>query len=245
MLNLLTNAIKYRSPERQPQVHLVSQKDQNEVTLTCQDNGLGIDLKKYGHKIFGLNQTFHGNANARGVGLFIIKNQIEAMGGSISVESEPGKGTKFNIVFNQLQNDLLKIGRLWVIDDDEIYKYSLRRSIDKTQAVRQVDTFSNGKMAVDYLTEHQIDPDALPDLILLDMDMPVMDGWEFLQEYQRLSAHLAKKAKIYVSSALLSTEDEKLLRQIGIEDSYLTKPVRTEDLLSLFRKIKPESKPIV
>lgn len=97
MLNLLTNAIKYRSPERRPHVRFFSYLKDNIVHLVCKDNGLGINLQKHGHKIFGLHKTFHGNQDARGVGLYITKNQIEAMGGTISVESIEGEGTTFTL----------------------------------------------------------------------------------------------------------------------------------------------------
>jgi PAS domain S-box-containing protein len=100
-LNLLTNAIKYRSPQRAPQIFFKSYIDKDGmISLTCQDNGLGINLEKHGAKIFGLNKTFHEHPDAKGTGLFITKNQIETMGGSIYVESEVDKGTKFIIYFN-------------------------------------------------------------------------------------------------------------------------------------------------
>ncbi|OYU83845.1 MAG: hypothetical protein CFE24_09325 [Flavobacterium sp. BFFFF2] len=101
ILNLLTNAIKYRSPERAPQIIFKSNIDQDGIiSLTCEDNGLGINLEKYGAKLFGLNKTFHAHPDAKGTGLFITKNQIETMGGTISAKSEVDKGTKFIIYFN-------------------------------------------------------------------------------------------------------------------------------------------------
>jgi signal transduction histidine kinase len=71
------------------------------VKLTVQDNGLGIDLVKNRAKLFGMYKTFHDNEDARGVGLFLTKNQIEAMLGSIEVESEVGVGSTFKIYFNE------------------------------------------------------------------------------------------------------------------------------------------------
>ncbi len=100
-LNLLTNAIKYRSPNRAPQIFLKSYIDKDGmISLTCEDNGMGINLHKNGSKLFGLNKTFHEHPEARGRGLFITKNQIETMGGTIYAESEVDKGTKFIIHFN-------------------------------------------------------------------------------------------------------------------------------------------------
>jgi PAS domain S-box-containing protein len=98
-LNLISNAIKYRSPKRSPAISLRTFRENGRCHFICQDNGLGIDLEKYGHKLFGLYKTFHENKDAQGVGLFLTKNQVEAMGGSIRVESQVDKGTTFTIMF--------------------------------------------------------------------------------------------------------------------------------------------------
>ncbi len=99
LLNLLTNAMKYRSPDRAPMIKIDTRMVNGKTVLTIKDNGLGIDLEKHGHKLFGLNKTFHRHAEAKGVGLYITKTQVESMGGTISAESEPGKGATFTIIF--------------------------------------------------------------------------------------------------------------------------------------------------
>jgi two-component system aerobic respiration control sensor histidine kinase ArcB len=68
--------------------------------LQVADNGRGIDVEKYGAKIFGLYKTFHGNEDARGVGLFLVKNQIESMRGRIELDSAVGVGSTFKVFFN-------------------------------------------------------------------------------------------------------------------------------------------------
>ena len=88
---------KYRSLDRAPKLSFRSKYINSFVMLEIQDNGLGIDLEKHGHKLFGMYKTFHKHKEARGIGLFITKNQIEAMGGKIEVESTPNIGTTFKI----------------------------------------------------------------------------------------------------------------------------------------------------
>ncbi|MET1260815.1 PAS domain-containing sensor histidine kinase [Flagellimonas sp. DF-77] len=100
ILNLLTNAVKYRHPDRQPQIRLECRKQDGHIQFSIGDNGLGIDLNKYGKKLFGMYKTFHNNVDARGIGLYITKNQIEAMGGSIMACSEPEQGSTFNVYFH-------------------------------------------------------------------------------------------------------------------------------------------------
>ncbi|MDN3549519.1 PAS domain-containing sensor histidine kinase [Mucilaginibacter aquaedulcis] len=95
--NLLTNALKYSHPDRQPFIKCYTIKDRNYVYLIFEDNGIGIDLERYGDKVFGMYKTFHQNPDARGIGLFITRNQIEALGGTIKVESTVNIGTKFTI----------------------------------------------------------------------------------------------------------------------------------------------------
>lgn len=98
ILNLLSNAIKYRHPDREPVIKINAYEKDNKVHFEVSDNGLGIDLEKYGDKLFGMYNTFHQNDNSKGIGLYITKNQVESMGGSIDVESEPGKGSTFKLI---------------------------------------------------------------------------------------------------------------------------------------------------
>ena len=95
--NLLTNAIKYKHLDRDPEITIESFINEKTIEIKLSDNGIGIDLEKYGDSIFGLYKTFHKNADAEGIGLYLIKNQIETYGGSIGIESEVGIGTTFTI----------------------------------------------------------------------------------------------------------------------------------------------------
>ncbi len=97
--NLLSNAIKYRSPERHLEVHFSTRKVEGRIELRVRDNGLGIDMEKYGDKLFGMHKTFHEHQEARGVGLFLTKTQVETLGGEIFAESEVNVGTTFVIRF--------------------------------------------------------------------------------------------------------------------------------------------------
>jgi PAS domain S-box-containing protein len=99
MLNLLSNALKYRYPGRDPEIRFETQLLDGRPVLKVHDNGLGIDLQQHGKAIFGLRKVFHGNSNAHGVGLFLIKTQVEALGGRIRVESIVNQGSTFIIEF--------------------------------------------------------------------------------------------------------------------------------------------------
>lgn len=96
-LNLFTNSIKYSSPERDLRLEISASKMDDMIRVTFSDNGMGIDLEKHRDKLFGMYKTFHKHKDAKGIGLFITKNQIEAMNGRIEVESKVGIGTTFKI----------------------------------------------------------------------------------------------------------------------------------------------------
>lgn len=106
--NLLTNAIKYKHPDRDPEIIISCENTLDAIILRVKDNGVGIDLKKYGKDLFGLYQTFHKNEDAEGVGLYLIKNQIESFGGHIYVDSEVNVGTTFTIIVNKLSHRTIK-----------------------------------------------------------------------------------------------------------------------------------------
>ena len=98
-LNLLTNSIKYKSPDREPKINIKTLNKNGKVQLLFQDNGLGINMERNGDKLFGLNKTFHRHPEAKGVGLFMTRTQIESMGGTITAKSEVDKGVLFTVTF--------------------------------------------------------------------------------------------------------------------------------------------------
>lgn len=95
--NFLSNAIRYSHPDRNPIITI--SYDEKKKAMSISDNGIGIDLKRYGDNLFGMYKTFHNNPDAKGIGLFITKNQIDAMGGKIETHSTLNEGTTFIIYF--------------------------------------------------------------------------------------------------------------------------------------------------
>ncbi|HSP40492.1 MAG TPA: PAS domain S-box protein [Gillisia sp.] len=99
--NLIANSIKYRRPGIPPRIEIRSQFQDGTINITFEDNGLGIDLNKKGDQVFGLYRRFHHHIEGKGMGLFLVKTQVELLGGKISIESEVNSGTKFTITFNE------------------------------------------------------------------------------------------------------------------------------------------------
>jgi PAS domain S-box-containing protein len=104
-LNLLSNSLKYVDSDRKPVIVFKTFHSNSNIILEARDNGLGINLERYGHQVFKLHKTFHKHPESRGIGLFMIKNQIEALGGEISIASQVDKGTTIFVNFNKYNFD--------------------------------------------------------------------------------------------------------------------------------------------
>lgn len=94
---LISNSIKYKQTDKDAVVHIRSSCRNGLLKISFKDNGMGLDLEKFGKKIFGISQRFHLNIGGKGIGLFLVKAQIELLGGTINVKSQPGVGTEFII----------------------------------------------------------------------------------------------------------------------------------------------------
>lgn len=109
LFNLINNAVKYRSPNRKPCVQISSRSNDEYIILEVSDNGLGIDLEKHQDNLFKLYKRFHSHTPGKGLGLFIVKQQVEKLNARIEVESVPEEGTTFRI-FHHKNLDHLKAG---------------------------------------------------------------------------------------------------------------------------------------
>lgn len=109
LLNLLSNAVKYVRLKQGAWINVRIEEKNEQITILVEDNGLGINLEKHGNKIFGMFKTFHRNEDARGIGLFITKSQVEVLGGEIIVESEEQKGSRFFVRLPKNPEETLRV----------------------------------------------------------------------------------------------------------------------------------------
>ncbi|WP_300565447.1 PAS domain-containing sensor histidine kinase [Flavobacterium sp.] len=103
--NLISNSIKYRRPDVAPVIKIKSELIDDKIEITYKDNGLGIDLKKRGEQVFGMYKRFHTHTEGKGMGLYMVKTQVETLGGTISIKSKINKGTEFKIKFEIEKNN--------------------------------------------------------------------------------------------------------------------------------------------
>lgn len=120
---------------------------------------------------------------------------------------------------------------IWVIDDDIIYQIIANKIIQKSEMFTNVTSFKNGKEAIDTLTSLAKQDELLPDIILLDINMPIMDGWEFMEEMTILKPSMTKKIIVYVVSSSIAIEDKNKSKTYPDILGYLSKPVHINDLI--------------
>ncbi|EIA07347.1 response regulator [Flavobacterium frigoris] len=120
---------------------------------------------------------------------------------------------------------------IWVIDDDPIYQILIDKIINRSGKFSSFSSFKNGKDAIDSLANSLKKKDSLPDLILLDINMPVMNGWEFMDAFSLLKPEISNQINIYIVSSSIAAEDKNKSKTYSEILGYLSKPVSINDLL--------------
>ncbi|MGG7665217.1 response regulator [Dyadobacter sp. BHUBP1] len=126
---------------------------------------------------------------------------------------------------------------LCVVDDDKIFTYLLKRILEKAKIAREIIFFENGRDAIDYLNNHKKDALKLPQLILLDINMPILDGWQFLNEYEKLKPNVPRPISICMMSSSSEMEDYDRAMGSGHVMAYLQKPVQIPSLKDVTERV--------
>lgn len=119
----------------------------------------------------------------------------------------------------------MKVSTVCIIDDDLIYQVTSKKMIQHVNATNNILIFSNGQEAFHFLLQTVTDTDALPDIIFLDVNMPYMDAWEFLEAYETIKTKLVKEITIYVISSSVSEKDIERAKKIPVVKDYYIKPI--------------------
>jgi len=126
---------------------------------------------------------------------------------------------------------------IWVIDDDAIYQIIINKIIERSKMFTIITSFKNGKEAMDTLqnavNSTREDTQVLPDVILLDINMPVMDGWEFMEKMSLIKSKIKKDITVYIVSSSIATEDKNKSKTYSDILGYLSKPVTINDLIMI------------
>ncbi len=112
-----------------------------------------------------------------------------------------------------------------VIDDDSVYQFTASRTLKATDLPHQILQFNNGQEALSFLRNSATSTQPLPDIIFLDINMPITDGWAFLDEFHELKAQLPKDIKIYMVSSSIDPRDQNRAKSIPDVTDYMEKPI--------------------
>lgn len=121
-----------------------------------------------------------------------------------------------------------------LVDDDDIFAYAMKKIIQIKQLSKDVISFTSVAEAVSYLTENCKNPDFIPDIIFLDINLPVNDGWDFIAEYQNIQPKLLKKPRVCMLSSSVSPDDEQRAIDSPFVDLYFVKPLSQQDFQTAF-----------
>lgn len=120
-----------------------------------------------------------------------------------------------------------------VIDDDSIYQYTISKTIKAYDLAKEVMIFSDGEEALDFFIRNIDHSENLPDIILLDINMPIMDGFQFMEEYIKIKPRVGKKIVIYMVSSSVDSRDLERAKNISEISDYLIKPIEPGKLISI------------
>lgn len=132
----------------------------------------------------------------------------------------------------------MKLKKTCIVDDDKIYVFGLRKIMEINNFSEEIVVFPNGKEALDYLKSLISEPLSLPDVILLDLNMPVMDGWQFLEEFIKIQNDFSRKISIYIMSSSIQKDDIERAKSYSEVTDYLIKPVKIKDLEQIIKNEK-------
>ena len=126
-----------------------------------------------------------------------------------------------------------KVQLCCIIDDDPIFVYGTKRIIKEVDFAESILVYSNGQEALDGLTKICVAKEPLPDVIFLDLNMPVLNGWEFLNEFKNCQSKRSKSITIYIISSSVDPRDLVRVKDYDQVDNYILKPITPDDLAKI------------
>jgi CheY-like chemotaxis protein len=132
---------------------------------------------------------------------------------------------------------MIALKQLALVDDDDVFVFLTTRMLEKYKLVDLIKIFDNGYDALVFIKENLDNLEALPDIILLDLSMPIMDGWQFLDEFVKINARIGKKITIFICSSSISPDDLAHAKEINAVSDFVIKPMTKEKLVEMIKNL--------
>jgi two-component system chemotaxis response regulator CheY len=128
-----------------------------------------------------------------------------------------------------------KISIVSIIDDDALFQFTIKKILTATETVDTILQFANGSDAIDYFLENKEHSSRLPDLVLLDLNMPLMNGWQFLEKFN--NNNFAKKTiTIYICTSSINSKDKEMFKEFSKLNGYILKPLNKNEIYEIIDK---------
>lgn len=131
-------------------------------------------------------------------------------------------------------NDVLKT---CIVDDDSIYRFTMVKALESTKLPMEIMAFSDGEEAINFMLDNLDQDSVFPDVIFLDIDMPIMDGFQFMEEYVKIKPRVGKKITIYMVSSSLDPVDIERAKKISAISDYIVKPIGLNRLKNIIEEL--------
>ena len=128
-----------------------------------------------------------------------------------------------------------RISMVSVIDDDDLFQFIIKKLLQSTKVIDAILPFRNGEEAFNYFLENKVHPELLPDVVFLDLDMPVMNGWQFLEQFIK-TTFAKRKIRIYICTVSINPRDREIYKHFSKLSGYLIKPITREEIQDILDK---------
>ncbi|PZX94940.1 response regulator [Flavobacterium aquariorum] len=132
---------------------------------------------------------------------------------------------------------MTSIKQLTLVDDDEVFVFLTSKMLEQSKLVDLIKIFENGYDALVFIKENLGNIEALPDIILLDLSMPIMDGWQFLEGFVKINPSIGKKIIIYICSSSISPDDVIRAKAINEVSDFIIKPMTKDKLVEMIKNL--------
>jgi CheY-like chemotaxis protein len=124
---------------------------------------------------------------------------------------------------------------VFIVDDDKLFVFLTKKTMNGTKIAINVTEFADGQEAITYLNKIANNKELLPDIIFLDLSMPIMDGWEFIEEYKQIKQKMDKEIKLYIFSSSISPHDIERAKTISEVNDFIIKPLVQDKFIEMLR----------